>query len=650
MRKPICVFGCCHQINSKMVDHFFKLGSSRNSTATDQVSRRYFLHQLGRWGSVMPGSLLLRSLGEMLGLQRSPASRATRKSGTSTEPLANFHFTDVAAQAGLGQATNVFGGVTRKRYLLEEIGCGVALFDYDNDGWLDLFLVNGTRFEGISPEHEPSNSLFRNNRDGSFTDVTEKAGLLRSGWGQGCCVGDYDNDGFDDLLVTYWGGLVLYHNNGDGTFTDVTANAGLGQKSVTPRWNTGCSFVDYDRDGHLDLFVANYVNFDPKGLPQPGESQYCRYYGLSVGCGPQGLSGGTNILYHNRGDGTFEDVSERSGVAVPRGPAVPTVVGDQWIPAGSYGLGVCSADFDNDGWPDIYVACDSVPSRYYHNNQDGTFTEIGADAGCALNENGTPQGGMGVGVGDYDCDGWLDIVKTNYSDQTANLYHNNGDGTFYDAVFQSGLGANTKYLGWGVGLFDFDNDGWADIFMSNGHVFPEVDTRRLHVTFKERKIVYKNIGAGRFVDVTARAGLGVTQPHSSRGTAFGDFDNDGDVDVAVINMNEPPSLLRNDCRSKNNWLKVKCIGTKSNRSAIGARVRIVTGRHSQINEVLSGSSYLSQNDLRLHFGLGQARQADLVEVRWPLGLVESFKNVGANQLLVAQEGHGIIRTEKLGKR
>ncbi|HSB75541.1 MAG TPA: CRTAC1 family protein, partial [Terriglobales bacterium] len=404
-----------------------------------------------------------------------------------------------------------------------------------------------------------------------------------------------------------------------------------------------------DRDGHLDLFVANYVNFDPKTAPNPGENQYCRYFGLSVGCGPQGLSGGTNILYHNRGDGTFEDVSERSGVAVPRGLPSTQFTSNQWIPTGSYGLGVASADFDNDGWPDIYVACDSVASRFYHNNQDGTFTEVGTQIGCAVNENGMAQGGMGIGVGDYDCDGWLDIIKTNYSDQTANVYHNNGDGTFYDAVFQAGLGANTKYLGWGIGLFDFDNDGWADIFMSNGHVFPEVDQRKLHVTFKQSKLLYRNLGTGRFADVTAASGPAINHAHSSRGTAFGDFDNDGDVDIAIINMNEPPSLLRNDCPPDHNWLKVKCMGTKSNRSAIGARVRVVTGKHAQMSEVMSGSSYMSQNDFRLHFGLAKATQADLVEVRWPLGLVESFKNVAANQLLVLEEGHGILRREKLGK-
>lgn len=623
--------------------------SSRNSPMLNRVSRRDFLGRLGRFGSVLPASVFLPGLGEALALQRTPASTVIRKPGSSPGSVASFHFADVAAQAGLSQANNVFGGVSRKRYLLEEIGCGLAFFDYDNDGWLDLFLVNGTRFEDISPDHLPTNLLFHNNRDGSFTDITEKAGLIRLGWGQGCCVGDYDNDGFDDLIVTYWGGIVLYHNNGDGTFTDVTENAGIVQKGPTPRWNTGCCFVDYDRDGHLDLFVANYVNFDPQAAPLPGDNQYCRYFGLSIGCGPQGLSGGTNILYHNRGDGTFEDVSERSGIVMPRGPTATTFVSEQWIPAGSYGLGVCAADFDNDGWPDIYVACDSVPSRFYHNNHDGTFEELGSQIGCALNENGVPQGGMGVAVGDYDCDGWLDMVKTNYSDQTANLYHNNGDGTFYDAVFQAGLGANTKYLGWGVGLFDFDNDGWPDIFMSNGHVFPEVDTKKLHVTFKQRKILYKNLGNGRFADITSIAGAALSQPRPSRGTAFGDFDNDGDMDVAIINMNEPPSLLRNDSPAKNNWIKVKCIGTKSNRSAIGARVRVVTGRHSQLNEVLSGSSFLSQNDLRLHFGLGQVKQADSVEVHWPLGLVETFKNIDGNQLLVVQEGHGIIRREKLGK-
>ncbi|MGE5054138.1 MAG: CRTAC1 family protein [Acidobacteriota bacterium] len=611
-------------------------------------TRREFLGAMGRLGSILPISALLPSARALEAAQKRPSLPANRKL-PAKPAAAGFSFRDVAKEAGLAGAVNVFGGIERKQYILEETGCGVALFDYDNDGWLDIFMVNGTRLEGISTSHPPTNFLFHNNRDGTFTDVTERAGLTRSGWGQGCCIGDYDNDGFDDLVVTYWGGVVLYHNNGDGTFTDVTEKAGLAQKDAYPRWNTGCCFVDYDRDGHLDLFVANYVNFDLKTTPVAGSNAYCRYFGLSVGCGPQGMGGGTNILYRNRGDGTFEDVSLKSGIAVPRGPGEPFFVSDQWIPTGSYGLGVAAADFDNDGWPDIYVACDSVPSRFYHNKGNGTFEEVGREIGCAVNENGGMQGGMGIAVGDYDCDGWLDIVKTNYSDQTANLYHNNGDGTFYDAVLQGGLGGNTRYLGWGVGLFDFDNDGWPDLFMSNGHVFPEVDSRKLHLTFKQRKILYRNLGNGRFADVTAETGAVVTEPRPSRGAAFGDFDNDGDVDIVIINMNEPPSLLRNDCPAKNNWLKVKCIGTKSNRSAIGARVRVVTGRHAQINEVMSGSSYISQNDLRLHFGLGEAKQADLVEVRWPSGLVESFKNLEANQLLVLQEGHGILRREKMGR-
>ena len=623
--------------------------SRKGSTSLPPISRRDFLRQIGWLGYSIPGSALLPGL-PMAAALESPKGSPRTESSSARPSLAGFTFTDVAAHAGLAGAINFFGDITRKRYILEETGCGVAFFDYDNDGWLDIFMVNGTRLTELGEHHRPSNFLFHNNRDGTFTDVTERAGLVRTGWGQGCCIGDYDNDGFDDLVVTYWGEVVLYHNNRDGTFTDVSEKAGLVEKAQPPRWNTGCCFVDYDRDGHLDLFVANYVAFDPETTPEPGSNQYCRYFGLSVGCGPQGLGGGTNILYHNRGDGTFEDVSVQAGVAVPRGPVSRTeFVSDQWIPVGSYGLGVSAADFDNDGWPDIYVACDSVPSRFYHNKGDGTFEEVAREVGCAVNENGSAQGGMGVAVGDYDCDGWLDIVKTNYSDQAANLYHNNGDGTFYDAVYQAGLGGNTKYLGWGVGLFDFDNDGWPDIFMSNGHVFPEVDTKKLHLTFKQRKIVYKNLGDGRFVDVSSSAGSAVMKPRPSRGTAFGDFDNDGDIDVVVINMNEAPSLLRNDCPAKNNWLKIKCIGTKSNRSAIGARVRVVTGRHSQMNEVMSGSSYISQNDLRLHFGLGQAKRSELVEVRWPLGLVESFRNIDSNQLLVLEEGKGIVRREKLAK-
>jgi hypothetical protein len=572
-----------------------------------------------------------------------PAAGGAGSTGQRRARGLGFTLIDVAAQAGLSHAINICGGIDTKRYLLEEFGCGVAFFDYDNDGWQDIFLVNATRLEGDPNGPEPSNFLFHNNRDGTFTDVTKKAGLVRSGWGQGVCIGDYDNDGFDDLFVTYWGQNVLYHNNGDGTFTDVTAKAGLLQTGARPRWNIGCCFVDYDRDGNLDLFISDYVNFDFQVSPLPGANKLCTFYGVPVGCGPQGWAGGTNILYHNRGDGTFEDVSERSGVTTPRGPDDPVTVSDNWIPVGSYGMGTVAADFDNDGWPDIYVSCDEAPSLLYHNNHDGTFTEIGVAAGCAVSENGSTQGGMGVAVADYDGDGWLDILKPNFSDETVSLYHNNGNGTFYDAVFRAGLAGSTRSIGWGPGFVDFDNDGWRDIFISTGHVYPEIAARKLHITYAEPKILYRNLGNGRFEDVSAQAGPGVTQPKVSRGCAFGDFDNDGDVDVVVNNMNEAPSLLRNDCKTMNNWLKVKCIGTKSNRSAIGARVRVVTGQHAQIEEVMSGSSYVSQNDFRLHFGLGQAARVDRLEVRWPSGLVERFSNLEVNQLVVVEEGSGIER-------
>jgi hypothetical protein len=610
-------------------------------------SRREFLRILRRLGVAVPASIFgLEPQGAIL------AQKPKQRSAAAEAPASTlgFRFTDVASQAGLSQAINVTGEKATKRYLLEEMGCGVAFFDYDNDGWVDIFMVNGTAFGAHPAGPPPSNFLFHNNRDGTFTDVTHKAGLLRTGWGQGCCVGDYDNDGFDDLFVTYWGQNVLYHNNGDGTFTDVTEKAGLIQPGPHTRWNVACCFLDYDLDSHLDLFVANYVNYDPSIVPPPGGDALCKYYGVPVACGPQGLGGGTNILYHNRGNGTFEDVSEASGVANPRGLPDPYVVRDNWVPAGSYGMGAASADFDNDGWPDIYVACDEARSLLYHNNHDGTFTEIGTPAGCALSANGGTQGGMGVAVGDYDCDGWLDILKPNFSGENVSLYRNNRDGTFYDAVYQSGLASATANVGWGAGFQDFDNDGWRDIFISTGHVYPEISGRGLMANYASPPVVYRNTGNGKFENVAARAGPGALETHTSRGCAFGDYDNDGDVDIVVINMNGPPTLLRNDCMSGNNCIKVKCIGVKSNRSAIGARVKIVTGDHTQIDEVMSGSSYLSQNDFRLHFGLGHAKEANAIEVRWPSSLVERFQIVEANQIVHIQEGRGIIRKERLSGR
>jgi hypothetical protein len=550
-------------------------------------------------------------------------------------PSAGVRFTDIAAQAGLGGARNISGPARNKQFLLEEMGGGAAFFDYDNDGWLDIFLVNGTSFEEARQGGRPVSFLFKNNRDGTFTDVTKQAGLNHSGWGQACCIGDYDNDGYDDLFVSYWGRNVLYHNNGDGTFTDVSDRAGVAGNGQ--RWGAGCCFLDYDRDGRLDLFVSNYVNFDPERAPRPGASAYCRYNDIPVACGPQGFAGGTNILYRNRGDGTFEDVSERSGIVNPRGLGSAVFIAQNWRPIGSYGMGVVSADFDNDRWPDIYVACDTAPSQLYRNNHDGTFREIAVEAGCAFDENGVALGGMGAAAADYDGDGWLDIVRTNFSDQITSLYRNNGDGTFYDAALQAGLGINTRYLGFGVGFFDFDNDGWKDILLANGHVYPQIDGKKLYVTYRQPKVLYRNLANGKFADVSAQAGPGIVTPSVSRGCAFGDFDNDGDVDVLVNNIDSPPSLLRNDGGNRNNWLMLKCLGTKSNRSAIGARVRVVAGGRTQIDEVMSGSSYYSQNDLRLHFGLGQARQADLVEIAWPSGLKQRLKGVAANQVVVVKE-------------
>jgi enediyne biosynthesis protein E4 len=554
-------------------------------------------------------------------------------------------FTDMAAEAGLAAAKNISGAPLKKQTLLEEIGCGVALFDYDNDGWLDIFLVNGSTFDTAPRARRPASYLFRNNRDGTFTDVTQNSGLTYCGWGQGCCVGDYDNDGFEDLFVTYWGRNVLYHNNGDGTFTNVSEKAGVA--GLENRWGAGCCFLDYDRDGRLDLFVANYVNFDPARAPRPGQAAICRYNEIAAPCGPQGFAGGTNILYRNRGDGAFEDVSEKSGIANPRGATAAVFIERNWRPTGSYGMGAVAADFDNDGWPDIYVACDSAPSLLYHNNRDGTFREVAVPAGCAFDEDGAAMSGMGAAAADYDGDGWLDIVRTNFSDQVTTLYRNNGDGTFHDASLAAGLGINRKYLGFGVGFFDFDNDGWKDMFIANGHVYAQLASRKLHVSYKQRRILYRNLGDGRFEDVSARAGPGIMAEHVGRGCAFGDLDNDGDIDIVVNNLDAAPSLLRNDGGNRNNWLLVKCIGTRSNRSAIGARVRVTAGGRTQIDEVMSGSSYYSQNDLRLHFGLGAAPGADKIEVLWPSGLNESFTDAPANHLIVIEEGKSVFQKKPL---
>src|SRR3984957_3420345 len=535
-------------------------------------------------------------------------------------------FKDVAPQAGL-RSVCVFGGDKVKKWILETTGCGIAFFDYDNDGWLDIFQVNGTTLEGGAGA-PPTNHLYKNNRDGTFTNVTAAAGFTRTGWGQGVCVGDYNNDGREDLFVTYWGQNVLYRNNGDGTFTDVTREAGLLQTGRLPRWNTGCCFVDYNRDGLLDLFVANYVDLDLAATPAAGSGPFCQWKGIPVLCGPRGLPAGVNLLYRNNGNGTFTDVSASSGVSGPRG---------------HYGFTALTGDFDNDGWPDIYVACDSTPSLLFHNNHDGTFTEIGVKSGCAFNDDGKEQAGMGAAAGDYNCDGMLDIFKTNFSDDTATLYRNEGDGTFQDATFESGLGKNTQYLGWGCGFVDIDNDGWLDIFQANGHVYPELDRSGSGVLFREKKLLCRNLRDGKFEDISGRAGSDISAVHSSRGVAFGDFDNDGEVDIVINNMNYPPVLLRNDGGNRNRWLQIKALGTRSNRSGIGAKVAVKAGEQTQVQEVRRGGRYLSQSDLTLHFGLGSAIQADLIEIRWPSGMLDRLTNVSTNQLIRVKEGEGVIK-------
>jgi enediyne biosynthesis protein E4 len=545
------------------------------------------------------------------------------KSPNQHSSIPKVDFVDIAAKANVTAKTED-GGEKIKQYIIETTGSGAAFVDYDNDGWPDIFLVNGTTLKGFPKGKEPTSHLYHNNRNGTFTDVTGRAGVGLSGWGQGVCAGDYDNDGWVDLFVTFWGHNILLHNNGNGSFTDVTKKAGLW--SDTTQWSTGCAFVDYDRDGHLDLFVSHYVDLDLANTPAPGSSASCQWKGLPVMCGPRGLKGTHNSLYHNNGDGTFTNVSDKSGI---------TKTGAY------YCFTALTGDFDNDGWPDIYVACDSTPSLLFHNNHDGTFKEIGVEAGVAFSENGHEQAGMGADAIDFDGDGFLDIVKTNFSGDTPTLYRNNGDGTFSDVTVDAGLGANTQFLGWGTLFVDIDNDGWPDLFIANGHVYPEIDGKGLSETFRERKIIFWNEHNGRFRDISSEAGPGIKTPMNSHGIAAADFDNDGLVEILVNNSHDAPSLFKN-YGSAGNWILLKLIGTKSNRDAIGARVKVQADGHRQLQEIRSGGGYNSQSDFRLHYGIGNASHIEKIEIYWPSGTNDTLHDVPVNQILTIKEGKGII--------
>ena len=554
---------------------------------------------------------------------RSAAVRPYADEGGHTGPA---WFVDVARQAGLTML-NVNGEPETKPYIIETTGSGVAVLDFDRDGWQDILLLNGQTLPGESSAvAHPTSHLYRNNHDGTFQDVTKRAGLDGSGWAQGACVGDYDNDGYDDIYVTYFGVNRLYHNEHDGTFKDVAAAAGVAGSGKD--WGTGCAFVDTDRDGRLDLMVANYVDLDVRSMPKPGEGVTCLWKGAPVMCGPRGMAWRANILYHNAGGGKFGDVSQTSGVTKTNG---------------HYCFSVSTLDYNGDGWPDIYVACDSTPSILYRNNHDGTFTDVAADAGAAYDEDGREQAGMGSTVGDYDGDGWPDIFKTNFSDDTSSLYRNNHDGTFTPAVFAAGLGLNTQYLGWGTTFLDVDNGGWPSLLLVNGHVYPQVDSAHLGASYKEPRLLYLNGGDGKFRDISKEGGPGLSEAASSRGLATADFWNDGRVSAVVNNIDGRPMLLVNTAANHHHWLGVMLEGTRSNRDGIGAEVTVSAGGRSWVQEVRSGSSYLSSSDLRLHFGLGGKTAVDKIEVRWPSGVKEVFPALPiADRFVTLIEGRGVL--------
>ena len=535
---------------------------------------------------------------------------------TDLPPIA-VDFRDVADQAGLTTPI-VSGRENQKQYILEATGTGTAIFDFDHDGLMDVFVASAATFEADSAK--TTSRLYRNTGQLRFTDVTAKARLDRSGWAQGVCVGDFDNDSHRDLFVTHYGQSVLYRNQGDGTFLDVTEKAGVASPGV--RWDTGCTFVDYDLDGKLDLVVTSYLEFDRAKVPVPGSSGYCLWKGIAVMCGPRGLPFSRNRLLRNVGDGKFVDVSASSAVGKP---------------ASCYAFTVVATDVNDDGYPDLYVACDSTPSLLYENKRDGTFEENGLLSGAALNADGQEQGGMGVAAADFDEDGRMDLAKTNFSDDVPNLYRNNGDGTFDDRVFQSGLGAYMQYVGWGIHFADIDHDGLKDLLMVNGHVYPEAE-RLSGQQYRQPRLLYWNVG-GRFKDISRDSGPGISEAWSSRGSASGDLDNDGSLEFVINNMGKRPSLLKN-MGPRKNWLQVQCIGTTANRDAIGARVVVNVDGRRVSGEIQGGASFISQNDSRLHFGLGGSTRYDSIEVRWPGNSRERFAGGQANEIRVITQGQG----------
>jgi hypothetical protein len=593
---------------------------------TDRFVKRF------RARCVLAGSLIAVAVGGVLYAQgmASPKRAAKPVARVETDlPPITVEFRDVAEQAGLTGVT-VSGSEDRKKYILETTGTGVALFDYDNDGRVDIFIPNATTLDAPTPggaahasrePDQPTGHLYRNLGGLKFEDVTARARLTRSGWGQGVCVGDYDNDGHRDLFVTYYGQSVLARNRGDGTFEDVTAAAGLGVSA--PRWDTGCSFFDYDLDGRLDLVVTSYLEFDRARIPEPGAGGYCQWKGIPVMCGPRGLPFARNRLFHNNGQGRFSDVSMTSGIGRTKG---------------CYAFTAVASDFDNDGYPDIYVACDSTPSLLYRNRKDGTFEDVGLLSGVALNEDGQEQGGMGVTAADYDEDGDMDLVKTNFSDDVPNVYHNNGDGTFEDRVLQSGLGGYTQYVGWGVHLADVDHDGRRDLVMINGHVYPEAD-QTPEIPYRQPRLFYWHVGGGKFRDLSTQAGPGISTAYSSRGSAMGDLDDDGSLELVVSNMGTRPSLLKNG-GARQHWLLVRLVGVKANRDAIGARVIVHAGGRRVSGEVQSGSSYISQNDARIHVGLSTNETYDRIEVLWPGGAREQFQGGKTDRVVTLTQGTG----------